>query len=78
MANAPLINATARVTARDINNNNVAKQFNSVRFINFDYNDGTVNIVDATGSFYFPLKPMTSVAFTIVAGVNGQHTVVMS
>jgi len=78
MANIPKINATARVTARDINNNNVAKQFNQVKFINFDYNDGTVNVVDATGSFYFPLTPATTLTYTIVAGVAGSHVVVMS
>lgn len=78
MANTPLITATVKITARDINNNNVAKQFNNVTFMNFDYNDGTINIIDKTGSFYFNLKLVTSLTYTIVAGVNGQHTVVMS
>jgi hypothetical protein len=78
MANQPLIRGTAKVTAKDINNNSVAKQFNSVYYIHFDYNDGTVNIVDATGSFYFPLGPMTTVTYTITNGIGGQHAVVMS
>lgn len=78
MPNTPLINATVRVTARDINNNNVAKQFNAVSAINFDYAKGMVNIVDAKGSFYFPLTPMTTLTYTIVANPNGSHAVIMS
>ena len=78
MAYTPLINATVKVTAKDINGNNVAKQFNQVKFINFDYTDGTVNVVDATGSFYFPLTPMTTLTYVIVANPSGSHTVVMS
>ena len=74
----PLINATVKVTAKDINGNNVAKQFNQVKGIMFDYNDGTVNIIDATGSFYFPLTPMTTLTYTITAGISGSHVVVMS
>lgn len=78
MAVSPLVNVTVKVTAKDINGNNVAKQFNSVKYINFDYTDGTVNVMDATGSFYFPLGPMTTLTYTIVAGPNGQHALVMS
>ena len=78
MANTPLVNATVKVTAKDINGNNIAKQFNQVKSIIFDYNDATVNIIDVTGSFYFPLTPMTTLTYTIVANPGGQHTVVMS
>lgn len=78
MANQPLILATVKVTAKDINGNNIAKQFNQVKYMNFDYNDGTVNIVDVTGSFYFPLSPLTTFTYTITAGVAGTHIVVMS
>lgn len=78
MANRPLVLATVKVTAKDVNGNNVAKQFNSVSYMNFDYTDGSINIVDATGSFYFPLGPMTTLTYTIVNGTGGQHTVVMS
>ena len=78
MANPLLINALVKITAKDINGNNVAKQFNQVRYINFDYNDATVNIIDATGSFYFPLVPMTTLTYTIVANPNGSHSLVMS
>ena len=78
MPNQPLILATVKVTARDINGNNIAKQFNGVRLINFDYGDGTVNIVDVTGSFYFPLTPMTTLTYTITTGLAGSHVLVMS
>jgi hypothetical protein len=78
MANTPLVNATVKVTAKDINGNNITKQFNQVKSIIFDYNDATVNIIDVTGSFYFPLTPMTTLTYTIVANPGGQHTVVMS
>ena len=78
MPNTPLINATVKITAKDINGNNIAKQFNQVRGIIFDYSDATINIIDATGSFYFPVLPLTSFTYTIVAGVNGSHTIVTS
>lgn len=78
MPNQPLIVATVKVTAKDINGGNIAKQFNQVKGMNFDYGDGTVNIIDATGSFYFPLTPMTTITYTITAGVTGSHVVVMS
>ena len=79
MANIPLVVATVSVTAKDINNNNVLKKFNDVRALNFNYDKGMFNVVDATGSFYFPLaSPLATVTYTIVVGVNGQHTVVMS
>ncbi len=78
MANAPAIAARATVTARDLLNNNIAKAFLSVGEISFDFNKGTVNVVDVTGSFFFGLTPVTTVTFTIVAGVNGQYTIVVS
>jgi len=78
MANSPLLNATAKVTAKDINGNNVAKQFSAVKYITFDYNDATINIVDSTGSFYFPLTPMTTLTYTITANPGGQHALVAS
>ena len=78
MPNMPLIKSTVNVTAKDVNGGNVAKQFNNVTGIHFDYNTGMVNIVDATGSFYFPLTPMTTLTYTIVTGLAGSHVVVMS
>ena len=74
MANTPLITATARITARDINGNNTVKQFNMVKYINIDYTDATINIIDVTGSFYFPILPFVSLTYTI-AGTS--HTLVM-
>lgn len=74
----PLLNATVKVTARDINNNNIAKQFNAVTMLNFDYNDGTVQVIDATGSFYFGIRAITTLTYVITPGIAGVHTVVMS
>ena len=73
MAYVPALNARVTITT-----SSVAKTFNSVTELHFDYNDGTVNILDATGSFYFNLKAITTLTYTVVAGVNGQTTVVMS
>lgn len=79
MANTPIVNARMTVTAKDINGNNVAKQFNAVHRLTLDYDKGVFNVLDATGSFFFPLgSPLTTVTYTIVTGLNGQHTVVMS
>lgn len=78
MPNQPLIRATVKITVKDINNNSVAKQFNNVYNLNFDYNDGTINIVDATGSFTFGITLVTTLAYTIVTGLNGQHAIVAS
>ncbi len=78
MPNNPILIARVTITAKDINNNNVAKTFNSVYNMNFDYNDGTINIVDATGSFYFNLKAITTLTYTITAGIAGSHVVSMS
>lgn len=78
MPNTPLITCTVKITVKDINNNSVAKQFNSVYGLNFDFNDGTVNIIDISGSFYFTLKTITSLTYTIVTGIGGVTTVVMS
>lgn len=78
MPNSPFLNATLRITARDLNNNNVVKNFYNVTTLNVDYNDGTINVIDKTGSFYFPLKPATTVTYTITPGVNGVHAIVIS
>ena len=79
MANQPVIIATVKVTADDINGNNVAKQFNSVTYLNFDYATGKVNVVDVTGSFYFSLLDITSLTYIVAGSVDGGAvTVVMS
>ncbi len=78
MANSPRLLATVKITVKDINGNNVAKQFNSVYNLIFDYNDATVNIVDATGSFYFSLSTITTLTYTVTTGIAGSHVVVMS
>jgi len=74
MANQPLIIATVKITATDINGNRTTKQFNSVYGVNFDYNKGMVAIIDATGEFYFSLSVVTQ--FTnIISGVPNFHTI---
>ena len=74
MANQPAIVATLTITARDINGNYTKKQFNSVYGVNFDYNKGMLNVIDATGSFYFSLTAVVS--FTnIIVGVPSFHTI---
>lgn len=79
MPNSPLLTATVKITARDINGNNIAKQFNAVKGINLDYTDGTINIIDVTGSFYFALSPVTTFTYTITgSGINAVSTLVIS
>jgi len=78
MPNQPLVLARVTITAKDINNNNIAKTFNTVRAVDIDFVDGTINIIDGTGSFYFPIKPLTTVTYTITPGVNGVHVIVAS
>lgn len=78
MANVPALNAVVTVTSLSLAGDSVAKQYNAVSAVNFDYAVGKVNIVDVTGSFYFPLIPTTVVTCTIVAGVDGQATWVIS
>jgi len=79
MANTPLILATVNITAKDINGNNVAKQFNQVNYLNFDYVKGMVNIVDVTGSFYFTLTSESTLTYTITKTAPGiNHAIVTS
>lgn len=73
MANAPVLLGTVRITV-----NSVAKEFNNVTELKFDYNTGKVNIVDMTGSFYFSILAITSLTYTIVSGLNGSHNIVAS
>jgi hypothetical protein len=74
----PALNARVTITVRDINNNNIAKQFNSVSGINFDYAKGMVRITDVTGQFYFSLLTITTLTYTVTSGVGGVTTVVLS
>ncbi len=78
MPTTPAITATVKITAKDINGNNIAKQFNSVSSLYFDYAKGMVSIIDVTGQFYFSLTAITALTYTIVSGVGGSTTVVMS
>lgn len=74
----PAVNTRVKITVADINGNSVAKQFNAVSSLQFDYSVGKVNIVDATGSFYFTLLTITTLTYTITTGLGGTTTVVMS
>jgi hypothetical protein len=78
MPTTPAITATVKITAKDINGNNIAKQFDSVSFLFFDYNKGMVQVTDVTGQFYFSLTAITTLTYVIVSGVGGVTTVVMS
>ena len=72
---APAITTAVTITAVDINGNSIAKQFNAVSALNFDYFKGMVNVVDVTGSFYFSLTVITSLTYTVAGTVT---TVVLS
>ena len=81
MANQPAISGTVKITVKDLNGNNVLKTFVNVLALNFDYNKGMVNVVDATGSFYFQLAVPTTATYTITApsgGANAVHAFVIS
>jgi hypothetical protein len=78
MANQPAILGTVKVTAKDINGGNVAKQFNNVSSLHFDYAKGMVRVIDATGQFYFSLMLITTLTYTVNANPGGSHVVVMS
>lgn len=75
MPNQPIILATVKITATDINGNRTAKQFSNVLGMSFDYNKGMLNIVDATGSYYFSLTIITLLTYTIALGASGSHTI---
>jgi hypothetical protein len=79
MANTPLVNGIITITATDINGNRIAKTFNSLAYLNFDYGKGMLNVVDfKQGSFFFSLTAITSLTYTIVANPGGSHTIVTS
>jgi hypothetical protein len=65
MANDPAIIATVKITVKDINGNNTTKQFSSVSNLNFDFKSGKVNIVDSSGSFFFTLKTISSLTYSV-------------
>lgn len=66
MANPAKITGVVTITVKDINNNSVAKTFNDVITLSFDFFNGKVNIVDTDqGSFYFSILLITTVTYTI-------------
>ena len=78
MPTTPAINAIVSITVKDINGNSVAKKFNNVSRLTFDYSKGMVKIVDVTGQFYFTLTTITTLTYTVVSGIGGVTTVVMT
>jgi hypothetical protein len=74
----PALLATVNITVKDINGNSVAKQFNAVSSLSFDYFKGMVKVTDITGEFYFTLLTTTTLTYTITTGLAGVTTVVMS
>lgn len=72
---APAINTQVTITSRSLAGDNVAKVFNKVIGLNYDYFKGMVNVVDAEqGSFYFPLIPVTTIT-TVVSGTSINVTI---
>ena len=71
----PAITARVTITVKDINDNSVAKVFNAVSALNFDFSKGMVNVVDVTGSFHFTLITITTLTYTVAGTVT---TVVLS
>lgn len=67
--------ARVTITAVSIGGDSVAKTFNAVTEIHFNYFENMINIVDATGSFYFGYVSISTVTYTIAAGVT---TIVIS
>lgn len=62
----PAIDTRVSITSIGLSGDSVAKAFNTVLAMNFDYAKGMVNIVDSRqGSFYFPLIPVTTITITI-------------
>ena len=78
MPTTPAINAIVTITSYSIGGSSVAKTFRPVSGLDFDFNKGTVRITDATGQFYFSLTAITSLTYTVVSGVGGATTVVIS
>lgn len=78
MPTTPAIKATVNITAKDLNGNNIAKQFNNVVDLRFNYFKGVVEVTDITGQFYFSLLLITTLTYTITTGIGGVTTVVMS
>ena len=78
MPTTPAINATVKITTKSLAGDSVAKNYRNVSELQFDYAKGMVRITDETGQFYFPLLTITTLTYTVVAGVGGATTVVMS
>ena len=67
MAYAPKVQCAVNVTTKDINGNSIAKQYNNVFAITFDYAKGMVTIQDdVQGYFTFSLFALANLIYTSV------------
>ena len=62
--------AVVVITAVSILGDSVTKTFNAVRAINYDFVENTINIIDATGSFYFGYSSIATVLHVITGGIT--------
>lgn len=58
------------ITATSIGGASVTKTFNAVKEINYNFFENTINIVAASGSFYFGYASIATVTHVITNGVT--------
>ena len=65
----PVVTATSvTITATSIGGSSVAKTFNAVSELTYDFVKGMVKIVDTTGTFYFSYTALTTITHVIAGG----------
>lgn len=62
--------AIVNITVADIKGNSVAKVFSAVTEIRYNFFENTINIIDATGSFYFGYSAITTITQVITNGIT--------
>ena len=76
MPSTPAIITTVTITSKSLDGISVAKTFNNVIGLSFDYFKGMINLIDSVqGQFYFPLIPVTIATSTIAGNTT---TIVIS
>lgn len=68
MANT--VPAVVIITATSIGGSSVTKTFNAVKEIHYNFFENFINIVDATGSFYFGYVSIATVTHVITNGIT--------
>lgn len=68
MANT--VPAMVIITATGINGNSVTKTFTAVTQVKYDFFENMINIVDASGSFYFGYVSIATVTHVITNGIT--------